>query len=559
MLDSIKHRGPDQQGIVKGQNHAFGCRRLAVIDIEGGKQPMTNEKGNLIVVFNGEIFNYREIRDELKNKHQFKSLSDTEVILHAYEEWGTDCLKHFNGMFAFAVWDGTKLFMARDRMGEKPLYYHYGKKGFFFASEIKALLTMVEGVPVITPEFEAFEYPCGGDTYYENIKSLDAGCYIEYDSLSDQHPVEKRYWTLPEEEEKPVRKQEDYIDELRTLIEDAVRIRLRSDVPVGIFLSGGLDSALIASLGGSMPVFHCRFPEGELFDEFDFMKKIAEHMSIEPIVVTPTPEDFMKMFPRMIWHLDGPISTMSSIGEFSLASSAKGKIKVVLGGQGADELFGGYVRYLLMAEEEKVVNSAPFKHYVPLAKKLWGKDFGEDPALRYFTLMNRAGKMVPEAFETVKSCFDKKMSMLNKMALTDIRIQLPALLTMNDRAAAAYGIENRSPYLDYRIVEFAFRIPSELKIKNNKTKWILREAARGLIPEDIIERQDKKGLVTPVGKWLKGTLKNWAEKILENRIEENNSSHLGFFDRSIYHKLSLKVWEKVRKMSVPPGDNEPLF
>ena len=550
MLECISHRGPDRTGVWEGENVALGCNRLAVIDIEGGRQPLFDENGGLIV-YNGEIFNFPEIRKELEKKQPFKTKSDTEVILRAYREWGAECLSKFNGMFAFAIWDGEKLFMARDRMGEKPFYYHNGPDGFFFASEIKAILSQVEGRVRFTPEFDAFEYPCGEDTYYENIKALEPGCYLEY-VRGDLK--KKRYWSIPVGERMRERSDREYVEEFRELIENAVAIRLRSDVPVGIFLSGGLDSAMIAALAGPMDAFSCRFPDGDVFDEWEYARIAAGNVGLTPRQVTPTFEDFRNKLPKILWHLDGPISTMSSIGEFSLAAEAKDRVKVVLGGQGGDELLGGYVRYLLMLEEARIAATEPLKNYVPLARKIWGEDFGDDPASRYFKLICRNGRASGEAADTVRRLFDVPGGLLDKMSFADIHLQLPALLTMNDRAAAAYGIENRCPFLDYRIVEFAFRLPEELRIRDLRTKWILREAARGLVPDAIVDRVDKKGLVTPVGEWLAGPLKGWVKNLLGDDIAEYDTGPLGIFDHGLYHAVSLKVWETVRTSPLKPPE-----
>lgn len=555
MLETLTHRGPDQVGHWEGDGVALGCRRLAIIDVAGGKQPIFNEDGKSLIVFNGEIFNYPELRNELKRKHRFTTQTDTEVILHAFEEWGPKCLDRFNGMFAIAVWDGEKLFLARDRIGEKPLYYHHGPSGFFFASEIKAILTQIEGKVSPTPEFIAFEYPAGADTYYENIKSLEPGCCLEFNG---QRTVVKRYWSIFCKEEREAahkaRSDADYVEELRGLLKDSVSIRLRSDVPVGIFLSGGLDSALIGALAGPMQAFSCRFFDDESFDEWKYTELAANNIGIVPTVVTPTPDDFKREYARILWYLDGPISTLSSIGEFSLARAAQGKVKVALGGQGADELFGGYIRYLLMLEESRIINSAQMAQYIPLARKFWGGDFGAAPALRYFQLMNRAENPPQEARKTIERLFEFPGGLLDKMSFTDAHIQLPALLTMNDRAVAAYGIENRCPFLDHRIVEFAFALPEDLRIRGLRTKWILREAARGLIPDAIVDRADKKGLVTPAAKWIRGPLLGWVNNIMGGEMNNYPAGALGIFDRKLYHALSMKIWEQVRISATPPAD-----
>lgn len=542
MTDTLTHRGPDDHGYYEDGSLKLGIRRLNVIDLVTGHQPIHNEDSKIWIVYNGEIFNYRELRKELEPKHAFYTKSDTEVIVHAYEEWGRDCLRRFIGMFAFALWDGTELFIARDRLGEKPLYYCRDGNRFLFASEIKALLTEVPAEPVVDEEYQVFEAPLLGNTMFRNIRSLEPGCFMV---VRDGNPVITRYWDI-EPFDGPARTESEYIEELRWLLQDSVRLRLRSDVPLGVFLSGGLDSSLIACLARPQKVFSCRFPLGERYDEFSYASLVAKTIGAEHFVIEPTAEDFRRDFPRVLYHLDHPIATPSSIAEFALARLAKPHVKVVLGGQGADEIFGGYVRYLLMLEEARLA-AAPFlKNYVPLARYFWSERMFRDQCERYFELVKRGDDPSGRIFALFRGIFEKQRGLIDRMGYTDLKLTFPSLITMNDKAVAAVGLENRTPFLDHRIVEFAFRLPPDMKVRGYTTKYILRMAARGIVPDAVIDREDKKGLVVPVNRWFDNELGEWSRGLLDSfskrNLPLNRGSSRGEYDRTRYAAVSLELW-----------------
>ncbi len=553
----LYHRGPDDSGTASPGPVSLGNRRLKVIDLKTGQQPMTNEDGTLTLVFNGMIFNYRELRKELEGRHEFRSQSDTEVILHAFEEWGEKCLDRFIGMFAFALWDGKELFLARDRMGEKPLYYALPRSPlrFAFASEIKSLLTLLDAEPELDDEYGAFETSVGDRTLFRGILTLPPGCYLRYDGRNVRV---RRYWEVPSSDG-PYEKEEYYVEKLRWLLEDAVKLRLRSDVPVGVFLSGGLDSSLIACLARPDVVFSCRYPYGERYDEFEHARAVARHVRARQVVIQPTAEDFRADYPRILWHLDQPIATASSIGEFSLARAASQHVKVVLGGQGADECFGGYVRYLLMTAEQDLGNREELRHYLSLARFFWNPGMFGDYPRRYYQLIRRGGGKREAGLETVRDAFSRHVHLVDQIGRTDIEISLPSLITMNDRAAAAWGLENRTPFLDHRIVELAFQIPPELKVRDMEQKVILRKVARGLVPDSVIDRKDKKGLIVPIQLWLEKDLRGWAEGLLASlkkrpfyqKVPREGASR-GEFDRRLYSLLSLELWYR-HVLSVPRG------
>jgi asparagine synthase (glutamine-hydrolysing) len=551
----LYHRGPDASGSASPGPVSLGNRRLKVIDLKTGQQPMTNEDGTITLVFNGMIFNYRELRKELEARHRFRSQCDTEVILHAYEEWGEKCLDRFIGMFAFALWDGKELFLARDRMGEKPLYYTLprGPVRFAFASEIKSLLTLVDAAPELDHEYGAFETSVGDRTLFQGIQTLPPGCFLRFDGRNVRV---RRYWEIPSFDG-PYQKEEYYVEKLRWLLEDAVRLRLRSDVPVGVYLSGGLDSSLIACIARPDVVFTCRYPYGERYDEFEHARTVARHVGARQVVIQPGAEDFKNDYPRILWHLDQPIATASSIGEFSLSRAASKHVKVVLGGQGADECFGGYVRYLLMTAEQELGDRPEIRHYLPLARFFWNSEMFADYPRRYYDLIRRGGGKEAAGLPTVRDAFSRHAHLVDQIGRTDIEISLPSLITMNDRAAAAWGLENRTPFLDHRIVELAFQLPPELKIRDMEQKVILRKVARGLVPDSIIQRKDKKGLIVPIQLWLEGELQAWAGGLLASlrkrpfyRKLPHPGTSRGEFDRRAYSLLSLELWYR-HVLSVP--------
>lgn len=541
MAAVIGHRGPDEEGFHESGPVALASKRLSVIDVEGGRQPISNAAGTKWIVYNGEVFNFQELRKELSAKYAFRTATDTEVVLHAYEEWGEDCLSRLNGQFAFAIWDGAKLFLARDRLGEKPLYYAVRDGTFLFASEIKSLLAHVPARPRIPADFAVFETCLGADTMFEGILSLPPAHCMTYDG---ERARVRRWWDL-EFAEPEGRSEDDYVEELRWLLEDSVRLRLISDVPLGLFLSGGLDSAVIAALAKPEVVFSCRFPLGEAYDEFHWAERIARHIGARQHVVTPTAEDFRGRIENIIWHLDQPIATASSIAEFMLAERAAEHVKVVLGGQGSDEIFGGYVRYLLMSAERDLGEAEELRSYKPLARHFWSADMFGDPLLRYFHLIRRGGPPGAEGAEAIRPWFERPRSLVDRMGYTDLNLSLPSLLTMNDRAAAASSLENRCPFLDHRIVEFAFRLPERLKIDGLTTKSILRKAARGWLPDDVIRRRDKKGLVVPIQQWLAKDLRAWCdERIAPVAGRFAAAAGRGEFDRSRYSALCFALWRE---------------
>ena len=558
MVDIIAHRGPDDEGLFSDGDVKLGARRLAIIDLEGGHQPIANESETIWLVYNGEIYNFQELRLELTPKHRFRTKTDSEVIIHAYEEWGVGCLERFNGMFAFAIWDGRPekrhLFLARDRMGEKPLYYVHRDGRFVFASEIKSLLTQMDAEPNLVEDYTVFETTIGETTLFKDVLALPPASYLLYDGRTLTRGV---YWRLPERISTERRRESHYVEELRWLVEDAVRIRLRSDVPLGVYVSGGVDSSFIACLAKPQTVFTCNFPLGPAYDEYEYAKLVSDSIGAKMYVVRPSAEDFRKYYPRMLWHLDQPVSTPSCIAEYLLAREVSRHVKVVLSGQGADELFGGYIRYILMTLEYRLQEVRELEAYHPLMRYFWTPELFSPREERYFHLIKRGEPTTDGPLRRVREAFESFETLVDQMGYCDILLSLPSLITMGDRAAGAWGVENRMPFLDHRLVEFAFSLPPEMKIREMETKYLLKQAARGIVPDAVLDRKDKKGLVVPINRWLQDPLKDWSNSLIESlsrRIKVEASQDRGEFDRRLYSQLSLELWWR---MFIEPRRQNP--
>ena len=549
MAGAIRHRGPDGDGFYYGDGVGLAHLALRIIDLsDAARQPMRNEDGRLRLIFNGEIYNYRELRPDLEARgHRFRSQSDSENILHAYEEWGPECLPRFNGMWAFAIWDegARRLFLARDRLGIKPLYYWWDGRQLVFGSEIKALPAH-PAVPVepngaaIAQYFQAMHL--GGDhTWFRGIRRLLPGHYLTVDA-NGLHI--QRYWDLPTAEDPPGRRSEgDYIDEVRALLEDAVRIHLRSDVPVGAHLSGGVDSSAVVALisrqlDGPVRTFSGAFAEGPAYDERPYIRAVVDRYHTDHHEVVPTWEDLPAVLPRLVWHLDEPVVGAGAFPQYFVCKITRAAgVIVVNGGQGGDELFGGYYGYI--PAYLRSLAAALRRHpSPPLAAALAGDSARVllDPTLRPAALAalrtGRRGRLqtgdatvVPGFFgptlrntefasegnQIPQSAIRNPQSPLGAALAYDLRHYLPGLLHVEDRTSMAWGLESRVPLLDYRLVERAMRIPAPLKLRGLETKRILRRAIADLLPPPVAARRDKKGFPTPIDRWFAGPLRGWLE------------------------------------------------
>lgn len=556
MLQTILHRGPDENGIqVIGKDKCIGNCRLSIVDQFNGHQPMFSEDKRTHIVFNGEIYNYRDIKGNLSSRHSFKTNTDTELILHAYEKYGARAFEKFNGMFAVCIIDGDKMILARDRLGVKPLYYRIDNNKLAFASEIKALIQKNDSI-FFEDAYKAFETTIGENTLINEIKQIPPGSYLIFNGKT---VTIKRYWNLLDSihtsENFSLKKSIEYF---RYLLMDAVEIRKPANLPLGVTLSGGIDSSLIACLVKPEFLFSS-IVKGDMMDEEKYVDLIGKNLNTPIIKVYPDINDFKKVFPKMMWHLDEPVTTLAAYPMYLLSQEMKKYVKVVLNGQGADELLGGYARHLMIYMDYLLKESPQLSGYQSLKKHFWNNAFDDALSKRYFHLTQRglkSSKVLEELFEEVFTTFiDRPISAAGYM---DLLTTFPPLLRADDRMCMAFGIEARSPFLDYRIVEFAFSIPDEAKIRFNHstkftTKYILREAFKDILPKEIVLRTEKVGYPSPVAGWLNSDLKsfmNFVHKQFDNITEFKDlnfsqKNTRGNFDRSKWQMMQLFVWHQL--------------
>ena len=532
MLCLLTHRGPDDSGIFLEKSVAIGMTRLSILDLTSpGLCPYVHTapgdpESRAVISWNGEIFNYREVRVELEGAgYTFDTTGDTEVLLKAYIHWGPKCLDKLNGMYALIIADleHDSLFIARDIAGEKPIYFCETEKEFIFASEIKSILQRI-GVPEIniTEEYLAFEYMTGAETMFKNIYSLLPAHCMTINGIRENYCSSRieSYWNIASRVyHVPPDTAVDILDEL---LNDAVSIRLRSDVPWGLYLSGGIDSALLAYIARPKIVFSVVFFEGDNYNELRYAELVARDINAEHVIIQPSKEDFEKHLDTILYHLDVPVGSFSAFPLFALAQEASRHVKVVLSGEGADELFSGYTRYLLPYRDQCAYEIPELERYETLLDYYY-----KTPIDRAARLLNRGSV----SDETVRSVIAPHFSQFNdirhSLGYTEFKLMLVTLLQMEDRMTSAFGMENRSPFLDKRIIEFAFSIPGDLKIKGNTTKYIVKEVAKRYIPNEISARREKLGLIAPINLWF------------------NFQGSRGEFDRAAYNQLCRERWKKV--------------
>ena len=594
----LAHRGPDGQGTwLHSKGHVgFAHRRLSIIDLsEHGAQPMTDRAGNWIA-YNGEIYNYRELRREL-GEENFVSHSDTEVILFAYRKWGTDCVSRFRGMFAFALWDeaGQTLFCARDRFGIKPFYYTTVGDVFYFASEPKALLPFLPGIATDSDalaEYVTFQYTLGEATLFKGVRQLLPGHSLV---VRNGDVRASRYWDVHYEidfEHTP-----SYFGRrLRELLEDSISFHLRSDVPVGSYVSGGLDSSLMHLLARGQDDrnhlgFHGRFLEYAGYDESSFAEIAIERSGGQLHVADITAGDFRDHISDVIYHLDFPVAGPGSFPQFMVSELAARHLKVVLGGQGGDEIFGGYARYLLayfeqcihsaingtykngnyvVTIESIIPNLGLLREYKPLMKEFWREGLFNPLEERYFRLIDRSSDMqdeivwdgldTPRVFETFCGIFNnaanvKKEAYFDKMTHFDFKCLLPALLQVEDRMSMAHGLESRVPLLDHPLVEFAATIPADVKFKDGTMKHLLKTVFARDLPPEILHRRDKMGFPVPLKEWFSNELRDFAMDVFSDMAAHSrpfingpavlrNFGKEARFSRKVWGLLSLELWHQ---------------
>jgi asparagine synthase (glutamine-hydrolysing) len=556
MADAQSHRGPDDSGVFVSGHAGLSHVRLSIIDLsKDAAQPMVNDDSSVIIVHNGEIYNYLEIKDELKRLGcSFKSKSDTEVILRSYEEWGEGCLKRFNGMWSFAILDLKKklLFCSRDRFGVKPFYYYTNKDVFVFSSEIKSLLRH----PAVKREpndSSIYNYLVSGygymdisdDTFFKGVKQLKPAHYMKI-SLEDGASTQHRFWDINPDKKTAHMKEEEVYKKFLDLFRDSVKLRLRSDVPLGVSLSGGLDSSSIACVAkdflgdAEIQTFSSCFEDAR-YDERQFIKPVLEKTGAKAHFVFTKPENLFDEIEEIIWHQDEPYSTLSIFPQWYVMKLAREKgVKVLLSGQGGDETLGGYHKYFyyLFADLISSMKWGRASEEIGLYKALKGKNNGVFKPVAKILISNAAPSFVKEAVKlsSVAACpsylnndfnsasakkinIEKRFqSILNNDLYNAMKISpLPSLLHIDDRSSMAHSVESRSPFLDYRLVEYLFSLGPEFKIRNGITKFVLRQSMKGILPEEVRTRKDKMGYATPLESWFKSDLKSRVHDILNSR------------------------------------------
>jgi len=596
MNQLLRHRGPDGEGAWQHERRSVGLahRRLSIIDLATGDQPMTDAAGNWIT-YNGEVYNYIELREEL-GAENFQTTSDTEVVLAAYRRWGKDCVTHLRGMFAFALWDEARqeLFCARDRFGIKPFYYATAGDNYYFASEVKALLPFVDKIETDVEGFKdylAFQFCLAGKTLFKGIKELLPGHTL---SVRNGAVEIKRYWEVYYELDFDHTSK--YFDErLRELLPESVNLHLRADVPVGTYLSGGLDSSAVASIAsrqsnGDFKAFTGKFSFSEDYDESRYARALAEWRGFSLHEIDITAADFIENIRKVIYHLDYPVAGPGSFPQYMVSQLAAKHRKVVLGGQGGDEIFGGYTRYLIayfeqcikaaidgtindgkfiVTYESIIPNLTALHNYKPMLQEFWREGLFEDMDRRYFRLINRAPLLRDEIhwnllgdyspFETFQTVFNGnnvgKESYFDRMTHFDFKTLLPALLQVEDRVSMAHGLESRVPFLDHPLVEFAATMPSNVKFKDGTMKQVLKDAVRSELPDAIIDRKDKMGFPTPLTEWINGEARDFVQDTLTTRhalsrdFVDNQKLISGLdkepkFGRKVWGLLCLELWQQ---------------
>lgn len=599
MAESLAHRGPDDEGCFVDAGVGLYHKRLSIIDPACGHQPM--RLGPFTIVHNGEIYNYVELRRQLESRgHRFETDSDTEVALRLYAEHGASFVEQLNGMFAIVIHDRDRdrLVVVRDRLGIKPMYYRAGSDGVHFASEIKALLRY-PGVEAsldrqALEDYLTFQYALGDRTLFSGIRKLLPAHRCVVDLRSGAYRVE-RYWDIDYRIAWD-RTAEESTEALRALIEDAVHLQMRSDVPVGAHLSGGLDSSLVTVLAGrqhpaGLQAFHGAFAEGEAFDEREYARAVARSSGVTLHELVPTARDFVDTMPRLAWHMDEPTAGPGIFPQYMVSRLASEHVRVVLGGQGGDEIFGGYARYLVAYLEQalkgailetneegehivslaSIVPSLPsLRQYVPMLRQFWGEGLFEPMDRRYFRLLDRLGGdaslLTPDlrasldpdgVFDRFAAIFNHPdtESYVNKMTHFDLVTGLPSLLQVEDRVSMAVSLESRVPLLDHRIVEFAAAMPPALKFRGGDLKHALKRAASGVVPERVLERKDKMGFPVPLHLWAAGPLREFFHDILLSgpargrgifapaevgRLLEDERA----FGRRLWAVLNLELWHR---------------
>jgi asparagine synthase (glutamine-hydrolysing) len=562
MRDVFAYRGPDDAGAFVDRNVGLGHRRLSIVDVSNGHQPMKNNDGSLVITYNGEIYNHADHREDLSARgHVYQTHCDTETILHLYAEYGAGCVEYLRGMFAFAIWDARKkeLFIARDRFGVKPLYYVHDEQGnLFFASEIKALLEAGAVKAAVNfnalPDQLANHGTSGDETLFAGVKRLSPGHTLLW---KDGRIEIRKFWDLsfePKHEAKSPRSDAEFVEEWRDLFRESVKLRLMADVPLGMFLSGGIDSSAIAAIMSTMvddPIktFSVAFNERDA-NELEYARLVAEKYKTDHHEIIISPQQFFEALPELIWHEDEPLGFSASVPLYFVSKLAQQHVKVVLTGEGSDEILGGYGRYqkalALLNYGEKYESFTPvfLREAVKtgvatlpasLNRKLKRTFLALDADIEnlYFdnfaiftkAMQNGQGGLLSAStkgkiadtnpYTGLHNWLNNTDAeeLLDKLLYVDTKTYLHELLMKQDQMSMAASIESRVPFLDHKLVEFTARMPVEMKLRGKTTKWLLRETMKGILPETILTRK-KMGFPVPLGKWFRNEFKNVIDEFV---------------------------------------------
>jgi asparagine synthase (glutamine-hydrolysing) len=563
MRDVLAHRGPDAAGIFEDAHAALGHRRLSIVDLAAGRQPLSNERGTVWISFNGEIYNHAELRPELEGHgHVYRTRSDTEAIVHAYEQWGDDCVRHLRGMFAFAIWDADRrrLLLARDRLGIKPLYWAKSGDRLIFGSEIKAILASglvpAEANEGAIPELLGTRSIAGEETLFRGIHKLLPGHVLTFE---DGAVTTRRYWDVPigQDRAAAARPVAEDVREFRARLEDAIRVRLMSDVPLGVFLSGGIDSSAIAALMARMidrplQTFSVAF-KARAYNELEYARTVATSIGADAHEIVIDDRDFFGALPRLVWHEDEPIAHPSSVPLFFVSKLARERVTVVLTGEGSDELLAGYGRYpraLLNWRAGSIYSRVvprPLRDSVAAAVRRAPGRLGRYARRSFLGMEHRAETTFFDAFAGVdlagqrsllsdrfaplvdaglayegpmahfnRAADERDAGILDRLLYADMKTYLVELLMKQDQMSMAASIESRVPFLDQHLVEFAAALPPDRKLSGFSTKRILREAVKDVLPASILERP-KMGFPVPFAAWTRGAWRTTVRDVLLDR------------------------------------------
>ncbi|MBF0348232.1 MAG: asparagine synthase (glutamine-hydrolyzing) [Magnetococcales bacterium] len=598
-LRVLRHRGPDDEGTLVRDGLWFGHTRLAIMDVAHGRQPWVDEGTGVAIIYNGELYNFIEERSILEGKgYHFRTHCDTEVLLTMYLAYGEAMLGRINGMFAFAIHDprDNSLFCARDHAGIKPIYYMERDDGILFASEIKAMVAIhgtMEPNPTAMADYVSLQYVLGSKTFFKNVYRLEPGECLRIQA--DGTRVKRHYWSLSPEETF-CGSFEEAAEQLHALMDDAIRLQLRSDVPLGAHLSGGLDTGVICTLAArriapnKLSTFTAGFREGGVFDDTAAAQVSSKFAETRHHEIFPSASDFLELFPTLLYHLDEPMAGQGVFPQYMVSRLAQTKVRVVLGGQGADELFGGYTRYYLLLLDQTLRNGADrgqerigltwdalgkglgqLHNYGPLWSQMQAGTAFQSPVNRYWMMIDRSGDMKNtltesfmeslagyQPFDTFSSLFGRysNAELLNRILHFETTCWLPALLHIEDRMSMAVSLESRVPFLDPGIMRFAFGLPTRIKLHDGKTKAVMRQAFQGELAQPIRDRRDKLGFPTPTSQWFSGPLRDFVWETLnsvESRqrgiftseaLRQATEQQQGDFDRSLWGMLNLELWHR---------------